>query len=410
MLLPNQGTNPYSSPAADLGSVPAPVVTFQGTLTGDDLRLTLRERPPRPGDRWRLIALTLLAALVGGRGGYEVFQGLGDPINATLMLIGGAYLSIFGWAVLIRPWFPYHRQRVQRVNNAATRQTAQSGWVDEHGVTVCSSDSVLQARWSTFAPVYLFPQHLLLPMVIDQGRRIPIPWRFFSSLQAVKEVETLLKQHVGIRRRFRARRGEMTSFACPDPPRRARPPSGHWAAGPWPEATTFSESFTIDLSQAVTPLRYAGMFLLNLLFVLLCLAPILLTVLFWALCRYQQRGSGWALLDEPLELIITAGPPLAAIVMLVAQFLTALQRARSLRREPAGLSICDRYLHLSTATYESWFRPASVRRIVQGEQAAGWVFAETLEEVKLPQACFVDAADFDRFLSALQRFVTQTPA
>ena len=407
--MPDQATNPYSPPAANLGAVPEPVIPFQGTLTRDDLLLTLRESPARASDRWRAVALALLALIVGGRGGLQVFQGIGDPVNATLMLVGGAYVAIFGWTLLIKPLFPYHRQRVQRVKTAAANQTAQSGWVDEQGVTICSEDSVLQARWATFAPAYLFPRQLMLPMVIDPGRRIPLPWRFFQSREALHEVEGLVKRHVGIRRRFRANLDQLRPSGHWETPLLQRPSSGRWEHGPWPETTAFSESFRVDLSKAVTSSRYFGMFLLNLLFILFCLAPIFVAILFWALCRYHQRGSWWALFDEPLELIITIGPPLAACGMLVIQFVAALQRARRFRSEPAGLTICDRYVHLSTATYQSWFRPASVHRVLVDQQAAGWVFAETLEEMKLPKACFAEG-DFDRFCRSLRKLDPSTQA
>ena len=198
----NDRPNPYAPPAADLVTAPDRVIHFHGTLTGEELMMTLRERPPRRGDRWRVLGLVLLSAVMCGHGAYEVLSGAHDRLGATLFLVAGAYASMFGWVLLIRQGFPYHRQRVKRVTTAGARQQPQSGWLDEQGLTVVSPNSVFQAGWAAFGPVLLFPQQVMLPMAIDQGRRIPLPWRFFRTPQDVEDVRALLKRHVGIRRRF----------------------------------------------------------------------------------------------------------------------------------------------------------------------------------------------------------------
>ena len=185
----------------------------------------------------------------------------------------------------------------------------------------------------------------------------------------------------------------------------ARPPGGAWTAsdGPWPTQAP-GETFSIDLGRVITRSRYLVVFLLNVVFVAACLLPIWLATAFWALCRFQQTGEVWGLLDEPLEPLIAVGPPVVAMGMVIFQFLAAMHRSRRFHSEPATIIIRDRQLYLATATYQSWFAPAAMHRLIEQPDAAGWVFEETLEEVKLPRECFEDEREFTRFAEALRAF------
>ena len=89
-----------------------------------------------------------------------------------------------------------------------------------------------------------------------------------------------------------------------------------------------------------------------------------------------------------------------AVFMLVV-IMRAMLRMRGVQKQPFRIAFRDAGVHVAHDTYQSWFRWPLVMGAITEEKTAGWIVAESEEEVRIRRACFSSAEQFESFKAAI---------
>lgn len=394
----NDPVNPYAVSDPDADTLEP--IYFSGTLTRDDLRVSLLNAPP-PTRRQRIMTFVWIAILAASA--LVLWQARVQGQQISAVLIFGVPCFILGpWVKLLNFWMPANLARARRAEIAATRQTLGCGWMDENHFVTTDRHSTLLASWDYFGPVYIFPTHLLIPTAADQSRRIALPWQFFDSPGDVRRVCSFLRSRMGAavdrapdNPTLASIMSDSDGVVFSDADANRKLSGENW---PFETDPVAESSFVVDLMGGATGFRV----------LLSTLAAIAIGV-FGYLLPIWVAGAVW--LFQP---VLPGQPPfedslavfvICAVAALAAFILFAIVRAtlrtRRVQKHPFRIAIRDAGVHISHEAFRSWFRWSSVMGVIADKKAAGWIIQETEEEIRIPKACFDTADQFESFKKAI---------
>ncbi|MEM8668899.1 MAG: hypothetical protein AAGG48_15370 [Planctomycetota bacterium] len=398
--------NPYAVTPLDQDLTIQPI-PFGGTPTRDDLMVSLKDSPQRSGVARLQYPLSL---------GFIIIV-----MVLIYFLDGGGRLGSIMWPVIAYPllpvwlWFlrwlsPKQKRRRQRLEEAAKRIQPTFGWIDEEHVVVYEHDMFLRAQWSFFSAGFLFRRHLVLPISPDSTHRIVLPFRFFREPAELRQCIEIV--------------GQKNGFLVNSPPNDDRlgyevqvsdtvTPSLDfgtalsWDSQQWPFGSTEEDriEFTVDLSGGQRGWRFSLLsFFGVLLFAVLYFLPIWVASLGWLISFYRATGNWSFLFDEIAATAIVVGPAAFILSFFIFNAVATMVRFGRVQSFPMSIYLRSDGVHLSHENFDSWFRWASVERVLVDSANAGWVIASNKDEARFPASCFESPEDFERFQTALQEF------
>ncbi len=419
-----ESPNPFAAAAVD-DHVELEPIHFAGTRTPEDLRVTLRNAPPLTlrSKIWLVIPICLIGAIA--------IQSSINPVTPSgfrlLLLFPLIYFGLRLWVQWIQRVTPAYRARVRRVNKSANHQLPISGWIDEHQLVLMDKHSILRASWEQFGPVLIFPTHLLIPLIVDPGRRTCLPWRFFNSPREIHEVLRFLKSRIGIRVNRPPSLSTLyppTNASASDPdladnptnptePTTTLPPDAmnrpaqiRWVQNldeeNWPFESDASQHARFEIDRLGDTGGIAWLLkaiCLSMLRLFTWLLPLWAGIAIWlqstASGELQSGGFQWQLWAT------ISGGALCWITFLL------LIRYWRLRRhavaQPMTIAVRDTGIHISQDTFASWFRLCQIKEVLIEKQAAGWIARETEETIRISHRCFNSLKEFEAFKDCLAR-------
>lgn len=398
----NDPINPYA--VSELDSDTLEPIYFSGTLTRDDLRVSLLNAPPKTG-RARISTAVWMALVVVAFTLLCLALARGQRID-PVVFFGASLLFIGPWVSFLNFCMPGNRARARRVEISAKNQKPFVGWLDETNFVTTDQRSALVASWAYFGPVFIFPTHLLLPAAVDSGRRITLPWHFFESPGDVRRVCSFLKSRLGVivikppnDATLASIMAEGDNVVYCDADSHRRLSSENW---PFETDSAGESSFEVDLSNAMSSVSAA---LVTLCATVLSVIGYLLPIWFaFAVWIYQPDFPGERrLLEDGAGLFMIIFASIASIfaVFMLVVIMRAMLRMRGVQKQPFRIAFRDAGVHVAHDTYQSWFRWPLVMGAITEEKTAGWIVAESEEEVRIRRACFSSAEQFESFKAAI---------
>jgi hypothetical protein len=389
----SESSNPYAASELSTEAVLGDPIYFSGTLTREDLQVSLLNSPQLAGAariRPTIIAAIFYALLL------SPWLLIGGPPPALLL----ALLCIKPWTRLLHFVMPFHRKRVKRCEIMSKNQREMLGSIDEDHLIISSDNSNVRAAWSHFAPALFFPTHLLLPFASEIHRRICIPWRFFDSPDEIQDVCQFIKERIGTTVDLRPKGAQLAEISREQVEvkrldhRRAKA----WSSMDWPlgDTAAMETRFEIDVSKALTPVRILASYLLSIgLVIFLYPLPCWIVIGYW---WFQQDGGQFGETGDHIPLL--SGIAFFFVLTLSWMF---KRLSKQLRAQKKSLSIGLRSvgIHVSRSNMDAWLNWSSISELIFDDKSAGWIIKESLEESRIPAACFADRSRFTEFRSAL---------
>ncbi|NND97095.1 MAG: hypothetical protein HKN47_07190, partial [Pirellulaceae bacterium] len=291
--------------------------------------------------------------------------------------------------------------------------TPSTGWLNDEYFLDQDSLSTVKLKWEHFASGIVFPTHLFLPIVTDHTRRIILPWRFFSSPSDVRQVCEFVHEHSGTTANHPPddqALGELFENQQLEGRQQGRrmdfERSQQWNQDEWPYACDSSEQYecAIDLSLGQSLAKYLT---LTSLFVLpmgiWLFLPIWVAAIGWIITNYQFFGDWNFLVSRPWSTAFAVIPVVGLMAVFIGGAMQSVIRYRSLQTQPMMIRIRQAGIYIAGKTFESWMSWAAIDDVLLGDKAAGWILAESGDEIGLPAKCFSSQSDFQGFQDALLR-------
>ena len=392
--------NPYASPQTTTDRDHLPPIYFAGTLSRDDLLMSLRDNAPFEFTRAPIQSVIVISLL-----GFLSFT---DPRGTTTSILA-LYISFQFlplWQGLLASLTSGDRARKERIELSATRQQHQSGFINQEFLMLSRPAFVVRATWQYFSHAYVFPTHLTLPIANMPSRRFVLPWRFFGSPREALDVHKFIKGKVGLTVDAPPAETPLLGMTREENgrPTISLDEAESWNEENWPREVqpvnsepTEGIGFDAKLPAAPQTNRFVA-------FLGLLLWPHLSFLPAWTVLAILMTLSTFDVIDSPLENVFVGlfavGYTLYWAYISTKAFLQAdLQATQSIR-------LVVRYsgVYFSMSTFQSWFGWETVENIVIGDEAAGWTAEETQEDVLWRAAWFDDESTFQRFAEALRKF------
>ena len=396
--------NPYAVTTS--GQPPSYPIHFGGQLTRDDLWISLRDSPPKRGFarfQYPLIVLVITSGVLAS----QILLAASDALLSSITLMMLAFLLLPGWLSLIRIIAPGYRKRLRRLEVMSANQRPTSGWLDEEYFVIGSADSTLRARWSFFTAPFVFPSHLMLPLVTDPSHRVILPVRFFSSAEDVRHVCQFLSEKLGLLVNLPADEKRLAEgVGQADPPVRIDVEQARrWSDENWPFESDIEQQFdwTVDLTANETSRWFAfKVAMVILLFMLWYVLPVWVATAAWLLNNYLFFGDWNFLIEQIGSTAIVLGPAGFIFCFFMYSAIRSAIQTRHIQSQPLAIRMRTSGIHLSQPAFDSWFAWTAVKSVITEEKSAGWVAVESLDEVRFPPGCFDSQESFESFKAALR--------
>lgn len=329
-----------------------------------------------------------------------------DSESSYLWTIIGVGL-LPGWVRFAVAFTPGKRKRNKRLKALSKQQREKCGWLNNQWLVEYDDHSAIRGSWSMVSNAMIFPTHLLLPQVVDNSRRIVLPWRFFASYQEIRQTIDILHAKVGVlvnrpplEDEFEAS-VDRESLSEIDVAAPITWDAIHW---PFPSTREDETSFVLDLTRGRSPALTALRFTLTIALVLAWIfLPVLIGLFLWLTTQYQQFG-GWSFIyDQPAIAAIGLVPSVLLVAFAVYRSFIGARAAVKFQATPLQLCLRPEGLHLSKESVDSWSQWTAIRQVIAEPKYAGWISAESGEKLRFPVACFSSPEDFERLKSALLR-------
>lgn len=401
--------NPYA--VTTDGDEATPTIHFHGTETRDDLMVSLHDAEPKTGLSrlsYPFFLVVIVAVFLVQPAGPST-----DPWSAfNWILMGGALVPL--WLRIIRYLGPTYRQRVQRLNRIADAAENTSGFMNDDGIVIVDSESMVRFDWRFFASPLLFKTHLVIPLGSNQLHRLVLPWRFFRSPADAKQACELVRQRCHVLVNGAPKHDKIWNQQCPinSFPVLDADTAMAWDHNDWPfesDANTQSDH-VLELRGGQSSSRFAILTAasVSIIFAWYFL-PVWLAVAGWLLQNFRINGDWDFVLNFPEASLIVFGPCLLLTAFFIYTAGRSVFKVHEIQSQTILIRIRDRGIHLAHPAFKSWVMRESIDRTATNELQAGWVQRITQDEVQFPKECFDSPEAFEQFCSALDELMA-TPA
>jgi hypothetical protein len=403
LLTVSETVNPYAVTPTELATRPEPVL-FGGTLTRDDLLVSMRDAPPKRG--WSRLRYPLTVVLI------VVMISLLNASGAAGSALGSIWpIAIYpllpAWMWLVRLVTPFYRRRRRRMEASAAQPMLDRGWIDPDHVVIYDEHSFLRSSWDFFGSAFVFESHLLLPVATDSTIRLIFPFRFFASPADAKQALAMVEEKVGclvnsppndhsLADQVQSMETAAAGYQIDE--------TLAWNSTHWPFESDESEQhdFAIDLTGKRQGWKFTLIAVLTILgYGLWYFLPIWLACIVWLIRNFRQAGDASFLLDQPVTTAIIMIPAAWILLLFLNNAVQAIFRIRGAQSQPFLIRLRSTGVHLSHASFQSWFRWSAVDRVLIESDSAGWVVKKNQDQVRFPLACFESREVFEAFKQRL---------
>ncbi len=402
--------NPYA--VTHSGTTLSYPIHIGGKLTRDDLLMSLRDSPRKTGFARLQYPIAAGIIIVAVSGVDFLMVGGDEPIlSVTWMIV--AFTLLPAWAALAPTLTRGYRQRLKRIEVMAGNQRDEFGWFDETHFVLCAGDSIFRARWNFFDRCLVFPTHILMPLVADATRRMVVPYRFFSSAEDARHACRFLQEKVGLLLDQPPSDADLAELVAQAEASRQLnvKQARQWNKDDWPfesdsepqlSGSQFDWAINLTADQTVPRIAFKAATAI-LLIMLYYFLPVWIATAAWLINDYLFFGDWGFIRDRPWSSMLVLGPAGFLIVYFIYIAVGSIVRSRTIHAQGMDVRMRSAGIHLSHATFESWFPWSETADVIVEADRAGWIAKESMDEIQFTKNCFESEDRFEEFKAMLQK-------